>query len=72
MVTEDRGTLYRRKDGKYMIYLPVPVAIDSMFPFKRFLRGKRGGESISVKVSFKIGDKRELIVEEWPEPEPQE
>jgi len=53
MVSEGRGRLFRRKDGKYLIYLPVYLAEDSMFPFTDFTRGKRGGsDSIDVKVSF--------------------
>ncbi|MDH5459483.1 MAG: hypothetical protein OEW71_00400 [Candidatus Bathyarchaeota archaeon] len=63
MVSEGRGRLFRRKDGKYLIYLPVYFAEDSMFPFKDFSSGKRGGsDSIDVKVSFKIGEDK-LIVE---------
>jgi hypothetical protein len=61
MVSEGRGRLFRRKDGKYLIYLPKDLAEDSMFPFK-------GADSIFVKVSFKLkGDK--LMVEKWVEPE---
>jgi len=72
MVSEGRGRLFRRKDGKYLIYLPVYLAEDSMFPFKDFTRGKRGGsDSIDVKVSFKLGGKDKLIIEKWKEPEKQ-
>jgi hypothetical protein len=59
MVKEGRGRLFRRKDGKYLIYLPKDFAEDSMFPFK-------GSDSIFVKVSFKLGDDR-LLVERWKE-----
>ncbi|MEM2104581.1 MAG: hypothetical protein QXU21_07600 [Candidatus Bathyarchaeia archaeon] len=59
MVSEGRGRLFRRKDGKFLIYLPKDLAEDSMFPFK-------GSDSIFVKVSFKIGDGK-LIIERWPE-----
>ena len=61
MVNEGRGRLFRRKDGKYLIYLPKDLAEDSMFPFK-------GADSIFVKVSFKLG-KTDLIVEKRAEPE---
>jgi hypothetical protein len=64
MVSEGRGRLFRRKDGKFLIYLPKDLAEDSMFPFK-------GADSIFVKVSFKIGDNK-LLVEKWKEPEPTE
>ena len=59
MVSEGRGRLFRRKDGKYLIYVPKDLAEDSMFPFK--------GSSIPLKISFKMG-KQELLIEEWKEP----
>jgi len=61
MVSEGRGRLFRRKDGKYLVYLPKDLAEDSMFPFK-------GADSIFVKVSFRLGDDK-LIVEKWTESE---
>jgi hypothetical protein len=61
MVNEGRGRIFRRKDGKYLIYLPLDFAEDSMFPFK-------GSDSILVKVSFKLGDNK-LLIEKWKEPE---
>jgi hypothetical protein len=60
MVNEGRGRLFRRKDGKFLIYLPKDFAEDSMFPLK-------GSDSIFVKVSFKLGDSK-LLVEKWKEP----
>lgn len=60
MVNEGRGRLFRRKDGKYLIYLPKDLAEDSMFPFK-------GSDSIFVKVSFKLRDDT-LLIERWKEP----
>ncbi|HLE75692.1 MAG TPA: hypothetical protein VI864_06580 [Candidatus Bathyarchaeia archaeon] len=60
MVNEGRGRLFRRKDGKYLIYLPKDLAEDSMFPFK-------GADSIFVKVSFKLG-KTDILIEKWVEP----
>jgi hypothetical protein len=61
MVNEGKGRIFRRKDGKYLIYLPLDLAEDSMFPF-------RGSDSIPVKVSFKLGDTK-LLIEKWKEPE---
>ena len=62
MVNEGRGRLFRRKDGKYLIYLPKDLAEDSMFPFK-------GADSIFVKVSFKLGGEK-MLIEKWvPPPE---
>ncbi|MGB9675657.1 MAG: hypothetical protein ACPL0C_00535 [Candidatus Bathyarchaeales archaeon] len=64
MVSEGRGRLFRRKDGKYLIYIPKDLAEDSMFPFK-------GADSVFVKVSFKVGGEEKLIIERWKEPLPQ-
>ena len=55
MVNEGRGRLFRRNDGKFLIYLPLDLAEDSMFPF-------RGVKSVKVKISFKLGEKK-LIIE---------
>jgi hypothetical protein len=60
MVNEGRGRLFRRKDGKYLIYLPKDLAEDSMFPFK-------GSDSIFVNVNFKLDDHK-LLIEQWKEP----
>jgi hypothetical protein len=60
MVSDGRGRLFRRKDGKYLIYLPKDLAEDSMFPFK-------DSDSVFVKVAFKLGDNK-LLIEEWKEP----
>jgi hypothetical protein len=62
MVSEGRGRLFRRKDGKYLIYLPKDLAEDSMFPFK-------GADSIPMKVSFKVKSGKDLLIEKWVEPE---
>lgn len=52
--------MFRRKDGKYLVYVPKDLAEDSMFPFK-------GAESILVKLSFKLGEPI-LLVEKWKQP----
>jgi len=59
MVSEGRARLFRRKDGKYLIYVPLDLAEDSMFPFKT-------QSSIELKISFKVGDDK-LILEKWKE-----
>jgi hypothetical protein len=64
MVSEGRGRLFKRKDGKYLIYLPVDFAEDSMFPFRDYKKTKRGTDSVLVKVSFKQGDNK-LTIEKW-------
>jgi len=66
MVSEGRGRLFKRADGKYLIYLPVYLAEDSMFPFKKFQKGRRGAHgSVEVKVSFKPGGEDKLTIEKW-------
>jgi len=60
MVSEGRGRLFRRKDGKFLIYIPKDLAEDSMFPFK-------GASSVIVKVSFRLGDDR-ILIEKYEEP----
>jgi len=62
MVNDGRGRLFRRKDGKYLVYVPKDLAEDSMFPFK-------GSDSVFMKVYFKLGDNK-LFVERWREPAP--
>ena len=59
MVSEAKGRFFRRKDGKYLLYIPKHLAEDSMFPFKE-------NPSVSVRVSFEIGDRR-LTVQKWEE-----
>jgi len=54
MGNEGKGRLFRRKDGKYLVYIPVALATDSQFPFKT-------EDSVRVKVSFKIGDDKVII-----------
>jgi len=61
VVSEARGSLFRRKDGKYLIYLPKDLAEDSMFPFKTV-------ESTLVKISFTPRGAKRLFVVKWKEP----
>jgi hypothetical protein len=59
MVSEGKGRLFRRKDGKYLLYVPLKLAEDSMFPFKT-------ESSIKLKISFKLGGNK-LTVQKWNE-----
>ncbi|MCL5876764.1 MAG: hypothetical protein M1540_03020 [Candidatus Bathyarchaeota archaeon] len=59
MGNEGKGTLFRRKDDRYLLYLPVRVVDDSMFPLKC-------DGSMPVKVKFNPADGK-LIVEKWRE-----
>lgn len=67
MVSEGHGRLFRRKDKKYLLYLPVKLAEDSMFPFNKFSKSEKGSEFVDVKVSFEIGAHPMLVVEKWKE-----
>jgi hypothetical protein len=63
MVSEGKGRLFRRKDGKFLIYVPKDLAEDSMFPFKAAI-------SINVKISFDVqSQKPRLLVEPLNEKE---
>jgi hypothetical protein len=65
LASECKARLFRRTDGKYLIYLPLCLAEDSMFPFPV------GSDSeVYVKISFELG-KDYLLVERWNE-EPKE
>jgi len=57
LVNEGRGRLFKRKDEKYLIYVPKDLAEDSMFPLKT-------DSSMRVKISFKLGDDK-IIIEKW-------
>ena len=59
MGNEGKGTIFRREDDRYLLYLPVRVVDDSMFPLKCT-------SSMPVKVSFKPNEGK-LIVEKWQE-----
>jgi len=71
MVNEGRGRIFKRKDGKYLLYIPVALAEDSMFPFKKWEKIRNNEDedknTIRVKVSFKIGGEPKLVITEWKE-----
>jgi len=64
MPTKSKCRLFKRKDGKYLIYLSKALCEDSMFPFREWEKDQRteGTSSIRLKVSFKVGVKR-LVIE---------
>lgn len=61
MGNEGKGTIFKRKDARYLLYLPVKVVDDSMFPFKC-------NSSMPVKIKFNPNDGK-LVVEKWDETE---
>jgi len=62
MVDEGKGRLFRRKDGKFLIYLPLDLCTDSQFPWKL----KEKGDGVPVKVAFSISEKS-ITVTDWTE-----
>lgn len=63
MVNEGKARLFKNSQGRYLIYLPVDLAEDSMFPFKV-------NDSMHVRVGFKHGEKKLTIVEWKPQETP--
>jgi hypothetical protein len=72
MVLEGYGNLFKRKDGKYMIYIPKDMAEDSQFPFKIRARPRADGsgwqysEKVFVKVEFKPVARIVITAKEYP------
>ena len=56
LTNEGFGSIFKRKDGKHFVYVPLPVAEDTSFPIELT-------ESKKVKVSFKGGEKRIVVKE---------
>ncbi|MCW4033574.1 MAG: hypothetical protein NWF08_09330 [Candidatus Bathyarchaeota archaeon] len=54
MVSKGIGSISKRKDDKYFVYLPKALAEDTSFPFPMT-------ESRKVKVRFKPNEKRIII-----------
>jgi hypothetical protein len=48
MVSIKEGRLFRRKDGKYLIYLPKDLCEDSAFPFKL----SEENPALKMKITF--------------------
>jgi hypothetical protein len=54
MVKEGIGSIFRRKDGKFFVYLPQGVVEDTAFPFRL--------ES-SQKVNVRFTDDGKIVIE---------
>jgi len=61
MVNEGKARLFKNTQGRYLIYIPISLAQDSMFPFKV-------ADSTYVHIQFEEG-KDKLIITEWTEPQ---
>jgi len=61
MVSQARGSIFRRTDGKYFIYVPTKLAEDTAFPLTI------GESATKIKISFKTGDKK-LTIERGRKP----
>ena len=55
MVSQARGSIFKRTDGKYFIYVPTKLAEDTAFPLTI------GESATKIKISFKPGDKKLTI-----------
>jgi len=55
MVSEAKGRLFRRTDGKYLLYIPVDLAEDSMFPIK----ATPANPKVRVKIESRSASKLE-------------
>ncbi|MCW4042993.1 MAG: hypothetical protein NWE90_04630 [Candidatus Bathyarchaeota archaeon] len=58
MVSQAKGSIFRRTDGKYFIYLPTKLVEDTAFPLTI------GKSATKIKISFKTGDKKIIIEKE--------
>ena len=56
LVNQGIGSIFKRKDEKYFIYLPMDLVRDTTFPFPVI-------KSIKVKINFTPG-KKELLIED--------
>jgi hypothetical protein len=54
MVNQGVGSIFRRKDGKYFVYLPKDLVEDTSFPFEL-------SSSVKVKIKFKPNEKKIII-----------
>lgn len=72
MPTKAKCRLFKRKDGKYLIYVSKALCEDSMFPFREWEQDprKEGASSIELSISFKIGVKKLVIQEREQEEAP--
>ena len=55
MVSQAKGSIFRRTDGKYFIYLPSKLVEDTSFPLTI------GETATKIQIKFKPGTKKIII-----------
>ena len=55
LVSQAKGSIFKRTDGKYFIYVPTRLAEDTSFPLKI------GKPATKIQISFKPGDKKVTV-----------
>ena len=58
LVSQAKGSIFRRTDGKYFIYVPPRLVEDTAFPLKI------GKHATKIMIKFKPGDKKLTIERE--------
>lgn len=58
MVNQARGSIFKRTDGKYFIYLPTKLVEDTGFPLKI------GESATKIQIKFKSGSNKLIIEKE--------
>ena len=57
MVSQGVGSIFRRTDGRYFVYLPTALVEDTAFPFPT-------EKSVKVKIRFTPSNEK-LLIEEY-------
>ena len=55
MVSKARGSIFRRTDGKYFMYVPTRLVEDTAFPLEI------GDTATKIMIKFKPGTKKIII-----------
>ena len=58
MVSQAKGSIFRRTDGKYFIYLPKALVEDTAFPLAI------GETATKIQIKFKSGSNKLIIEKE--------
>ena len=58
LVSQAKGSIWKRTDGKYFIYVPTRLVEDTAFPLKI------GESATKINISFKPGYKK-LTIEQF-------